>query len=102
MQKSTSQKTKNDKLWMDWENGKSHLSKSIEMLDCHREQPIWRNQRSHFVLYLRKFRSPAKIQCALTGKIIHKKVPITANNNKGAFWLSNQKEYSQSDIWASK
>jgi len=61
---------------MDWAKmEKSHLSKSIEMLDAIGNNPNLENQRSHFVILNENFVPPCqKIQWRYR-KIIHKKVP---------------------------
>jgi len=89
--KSTSQKLRTINLDGLGKMEKSHLSKSIEMLDAIGNNPNLENQRSHFVILNENFVPLAKNTVALTEKLYIKKCPM-ANNNKGAFWLSNQKE----------
>ncbi|MCM4170838.1 efflux RND transporter periplasmic adaptor subunit [Arenibacter sp. TNZ] len=89
--KSTSQKLRTINLDGLGKMEKSHLSKSIEMLDAIGNNPNLENQRSHFVILNENFVPLAKNTEALTEKLYIKKCPM-ANNNKGAFWLSNQKE----------
>lgn len=89
--KSTSQKLRTINLDGLGKMVKSHLSKSIEMLDAIGNNPNLETQRSHFVILNENFVPLAKNTEALTEKLYIKKCPM-ANNNKGAFWLSNQKE----------
>tara|TARA_R110002049_G_scaffold25956_3_gene90688 strand:+ start:3861 stop:5591 length:1731 start_codon:yes stop_codon:yes gene_type:complete len=91
--KSTSQKLKSIDLDGLGKMEKSHLSKSIEMLDAIGNNPNLENQRSHFVILNENFVPLAKNTEGLTEKLYIQKCPM-ADNNKGAFWLSNQKEIS--------
>jgi len=89
--KSTSQKLKSIDLDGLGKMEKSHLSKSIEMLDAIGNNPNLENQRSHFVILNENFVPLAKNTERLSEKLYIQKCPM-ANSNKGAFWLSNQKE----------
>lgn len=70
---------------------KSHLNKSIEMLDAISANPNLENQRSHFVILNENFVPLAKNTEGLNEKLYIQKCPM-ADNNKGALWLSTQKE----------
>ncbi|MEG3657706.1 efflux RND transporter periplasmic adaptor subunit [Arenibacter palladensis] len=89
--KSTSQKLKSITQDGLGKMEKAHLTKSIEMLDAIGDNPDLENQRSHFVILNENFVPLAKNTEGLSEKLYIQKCPM-ADNNKGAFWLSNQKE----------
>lgn len=89
--KSTSQKLKTINLEGLGKMEKTHLTKSIKMLDAIGDNPNLENQRAHFVMLNENFVPLAKNIDGLNERLYIKKCPM-ANNNKGAFWLSNQKE----------
>ncbi|QNJ99114.1 efflux RND transporter periplasmic adaptor subunit [Constantimarinum furrinae] len=69
----------------------SHLKKSIEMLEAIVANDNLENQRSHFVI-LNENIVPITMNVKGTDEILFiQKCPM-ANNNKGAIWISNQKE----------
>ena len=89
--KSTSQKLKSITKDGLGKMEKAHLTKSIEMLDAIGDNPDLENQRSLFVILNENFVPLAKNTKGLSEKLYVQKCPM-ADNNKGAFWLSNQKE----------
>ncbi|MCM4153523.1 efflux RND transporter periplasmic adaptor subunit [Arenibacter sp. N53] len=89
--KSTSQKLKTINLNGLGKMEKTHLTKSIQMLDAIGDNPNLDNQRSHFVILNQNFVPLAKNTEGFSLKLYIQKCPM-ADNNKGAFWLSNQKE----------
>ncbi|MCK0145375.1 efflux RND transporter periplasmic adaptor subunit [Arenibacter sp. F26102] len=89
--KSTSQKLKTINLDGLGKIEKAHLTKCIEMLNAIGDNPNLENQRAYFVMLNENFVPLAKNIDGLNERLYIKKCPM-ANNNKGAFWLSNQKE----------
>ncbi|WP_370176436.1 efflux RND transporter periplasmic adaptor subunit [Leeuwenhoekiella palythoae] len=70
---------------------KSHLSKSIEMLDAIASNSDLENQRSHFVVLNENLVAIAMNLEGVDDTLYVQKCPM-ANNNKGAVWLSTEKE----------
>lgn len=89
--KATSQKLKFIKSGDLGKMEKSHLSKSIQMLDAIAENDNLENQRSHFVILNENMVAIAMNMQSLDPQLYVQKCPM-ANNNKGAVWLSKEKE----------
>ena len=70
---------------------KSHLSKSIEMLDAIADNSDLENQRSHFVVLNENLVAIAMNLEDVDDTLYVQKCPM-ANNNKGAVWLSTEEE----------
>ncbi|MCI5058629.1 MAG: efflux RND transporter periplasmic adaptor subunit [Flavobacteriales bacterium] len=70
---------------------KSHLSKSIEMLDAIADNSDLENQRSHFVFLNENLVAIAMNLEVVDDTLYVQKCPM-ANNNKGAVWLSTKEE----------
>lgn len=70
---------------------KSHLSKSIEMLDAIESNSDLENQRSHFVILNENLVAIAMNLESIDNTLYVQKCPM-ANNNKGAVWLSVEEE----------
>lgn len=68
---------------------KSHLEKSIEMLDAIKDNKNLEDQRSHFIKLNENMVAIAINVDNLSQKIFVQKCPM-ANNNKGALWLSEE------------
>ena len=66
---------------------KSHLTKSIEMLDAIAANNDLENQRAHFVILNENLVAIAMNLDNVTDKLYVQKCPM-ANNNKGAVWIS--------------
>ena len=66
---------------------KSHLTKSIEMLDAIAANKDLENQRAHFVILNENIVAIAMNLENVADKLYVQKCPM-ANNNKGAVWLS--------------
>ncbi len=95
-QVSTLAKSTSQKLKLITQDGlgnmeKAHLAKSIEMLDAIGANTDLENQRSHFVILNENFVPLVKNTEGLSETLYIQKCPM-ADNNKGAFWLSNLKE----------
>ncbi len=69
----------------------THVAKSIEMLDVIAESDDLENQREHFVILNENMVVIAMNVEIVKPAIYVQKCPM-ANNNKGAFWLSTEKE----------
>ncbi|WP_432411308.1 efflux RND transporter periplasmic adaptor subunit [Rasiella sp. SM2506] len=69
----------------------SHFNQSITMLDAIAENDILDNQREHFVILNENIVALAMNVKALSNTIYVQKCPM-ANNNKGAIWLSTEKD----------
>ena len=69
----------------------SHLKKSIEMLDAIAENDILENQRAHFVILNENIVPIAMNVEGAESTLFVQKCPM-ANNNKGAVWLSAEKD----------
>ncbi|GAB4512600.1 MAG: hypothetical protein Tsb004_18690 [Allomuricauda sp.] len=70
---------------------KTHLSKSIEMLDAIASNSNLENQRSHFVILNENLVAIAMNLESIDNPLYVQKCPM-ANNNKGAVWLSTEEE----------
>ncbi|MBC6999383.1 efflux RND transporter periplasmic adaptor subunit [Cytophaga sp. FL35] len=70
---------------------KTHLSKSIEMLDAIASNSDLENQRSHFVILNENLVAIAMNLEGVDDTLYVQKCPM-ANNNKGAVWLSTKEE----------
>ena len=70
---------------------KSHLSKSIEMLEAISKNRDIENQRGHFVLLNENIVAISSSLNSL-GNILYVQQCPMANNNKGAIWISAEKE----------
>ncbi|MFC4095266.1 efflux RND transporter periplasmic adaptor subunit [Euzebyella saccharophila] len=70
---------------------KSHLSKSIEMLDAIADNSDLENHRNHFVVLNENLVAIAMNLESIDNTLYVQKCPM-ANNNKGAVWLSMQEE----------
>ena len=68
-----------------------HLTKSMEMLEAISENDILENQRSHFVILNENMVAIAMNMDTIDSMLYVQKCPM-ANNNKGAVWLSAEKE----------
>jgi Cu(I)/Ag(I) efflux system membrane fusion protein len=71
--------------------GKSQLSKSIEMLDAISSNPDLENQRTHLVVLSENMVALAMNIKSPIETLYVQKCPM-ANSNKGAVWLSTEKE----------
>ncbi len=69
----------------------SHIKKSIEMLDAIAANDILENQRDHFVI-LNENMVPIAINVNGTDEMLYVQKCPMANNNKGAVWLSAEKD----------
>mgnify|MGYP000328988321 CR=1 FL=1 len=69
---------------------KQHLTKSIEMLDAITTNDNLENQRAHFII-LNTNIVPIAMNIKSSSNYYVQKCPM-ANNNKGAVWLSREKE----------
>ena len=69
----------------------THVAKSIEMLDVIAESDDLENQREHFVILNENMVVIAMNVEIVKPAIYVQKCPM-ANNNKGAFWLSTEKD----------
>ena len=69
----------------------SHIKKSIEMLDAIAENDILENQRDHFVI-LNENMVPIAMSVNGTDAMLYVQKCPMANNNKGAVWLSVEKD----------
>lgn len=70
---------------------KTHLSKSIEMLDAIASNSNLENQRSHFVILNENLVAIAMNLESIDNPLYVQKCPM-ANKNKGAVWLSTEEE----------
>ncbi|WP_343487404.1 efflux RND transporter periplasmic adaptor subunit [Allomuricauda sp. d1] len=70
---------------------KSHLSKSIEMLDAIASNSDLENQRSHFIILNENLVAIAMNLEDVDDTLYVQKCPM-ANDNKGAVWLSTEEE----------
>jgi Cu(I)/Ag(I) efflux system membrane fusion protein len=70
---------------------KSHFKVSIEMLDAIAENDDLENQRSHFVI-LNENIVPIVMNLASVDPMLYVQKCPMANNNKGAVWLSTEKD----------
>ncbi|MCP9200596.1 efflux RND transporter periplasmic adaptor subunit [Gramella sp. GC03-9] len=69
----------------------SHVKKSIEMLDAIATNDILENQRGHFVI-LNENLVPIVMSVNGTDAMLYVQKCPMANNNKGAIWLSAEKD----------
>jgi Cu(I)/Ag(I) efflux system membrane fusion protein len=69
----------------------SHIKKSIEMLDAIATNDILENQRTHYVILNENMVPIAMNIGSLDPTLYVQKCPM-ANNNKGAVWLSREKD----------
>lgn len=69
----------------------SHIKKSIEMLDAIAANDNLENQRDHFVI-LNENMVPIAMSVNGTDAMLYVQKCPMANNNKGAVWLSTEKE----------
>ena len=69
----------------------SHIKKSIEMLDAITANDNLENQRDHFVI-LNENMVPIAINVNGTDEMLYVQKCPMANNNKGAVWLSAEKD----------
>jgi Cu(I)/Ag(I) efflux system membrane fusion protein len=69
----------------------SHIQKSIEMLDAIVTNELLENQRAHYVILNENIVPIAMNIDGLSNTLYVQKCPM-ANNNKGAVWLSTEKE----------
>ena len=70
---------------------KSHVSKGIEMFKTIAENQKIENQRAHFVILNENMVAIAKNLTTLNNTLYVQQCPM-ANNNKGAIWISTEKE----------
>lgn len=70
---------------------KSHLAKSIEMLDAIERNEKLENQRAHFVILNKNMVAIAMNLKGMDSTLYVQQCPM-ANNNKGAVWLSTEEE----------
>ncbi|WP_041497347.1 efflux RND transporter periplasmic adaptor subunit [Nonlabens marinus] len=68
----------------------SHFKKSIEMLEAIVTNDLLENQRAHFVILNENMVALAKNIASVDSAIYVQKCPM-ADNNKGALWLSTEK-----------
>ena len=71
----------------------THISKIKQMLTSISESDDIKNQRGHFVVLNQNFVPIVKTIEGLNPKVYIQKCPM-ANNNRGAFWISKDKEIS--------
>ena len=71
----------------------THISKIKKILASINESDDIENQRSHFVVLNQNFVPIVKTIQGLSSKVYIQKCPM-ANNNRGAFWISEDKEIS--------
>lgn len=70
---------------------KTHLNKSIKMLETIAQKEELKNQRAHFVILNENIVAIASNLNALKDTLYIQQCPM-ANNNKGAKWISQEKE----------
>jgi Cu(I)/Ag(I) efflux system membrane fusion protein len=69
----------------------SHIKKSIEMLDAIATNDILENQRTHYVI-LNENMVPIAMNIGSLDPTLYVQKCLMANNNKGAVWLSREKD----------
>ena len=74
---------------------KSHLSKSIQMLDTISSNPDLESQRAHLLILNENMVALAMNVKSPSKTLYIQKCPM-ANSNKGAIWLSMSKEINNS------